>query len=75
MPADQLTNREIFQKLLDVVNANHKVQQETVTALSALKDRMDDLNKILQNKLWTLLLALIAALCAAVGIKLIFPTA
>jgi len=74
MPPNNITNRELFQKLLDVVSKNHDAQAATVQALQALNTEMGEIRKLLQNKLWTLLIVLIAALCAAVGIKLAFPT-
>lgn len=70
-----LTDREIFDKLLSVVEKNHEAQEATVQVLQGLKDEMDELRKLLQSKLWYLIFILIAALLAAVGIKLAFPTA
>ena len=69
-----LTDREIFDKLLSVVEKNHEAQEATVQVLQGLKDEMDELRKLLQSKLWYLIFILIAALLAAVGIKLAFPT-
>ena len=75
MPPNNITNRELFQKLLDVVEKSHIAQSSTVQVLQALKSELEECRKLLQSKLWTLLIVLIAALCAAVGIKLAFPAA
>jgi len=75
MPADQLTNRELFQKLIDVVEKNHDAQAATVKVLQAQSIEMAEMRKLLSNKLWMLLVTLIAALAGTVGIKLVFPAA
>ena len=89
---NNLTTRELFAKLLDVVESNHKAQQQTVEALkelsikltacetmlagklAAVSEKQQDLNGKLESRLWYVIILLIVALCAAVGIKLILPS-
>lgn len=69
----QITTRELFQKLLDVVEGNHKVQEAHTAALVMVHKQLIAIEDLLSSRMWTLLIVLIGALCAAVGIKLAFP--
>jgi len=69
----KLTNKDIFLKLLDVVEKNHESQKASAKAMESLATEMAHIRELLKSKLWWLVGALLIALLAAVGIKAAIP--
>jgi len=69
-----ISNRELFQKLMDVVEKNHEAQKATVEALKKIEEQLGTIRSLLESRMWVLLIVLVTALLAAVGIKLAWPT-
>ena len=75
-----ITNRELFQKLLSIVETNHKVQEAQAQATLVLESKITTLTvevkalrALLEAKFWQIITLLIIALAAVVGIKLLIP--
>lgn len=84
VPKNGLTNREIFQKLLDVVAKNHEVQKAASTAILAVREEIKALKEAIKalgethkeavdTKLWKVIYTLLGIILGLVGVKLAFP--
>ncbi len=75
--AGKLTNRDIFEQLVEVVKKNHEVQQgtaETLVNFQAILREIKEENmascKLLNKRIWTTIYLLIGSVLLLAGIKL-----
>lgn len=68
-----ISNRELFKELMDVVKASSDAGEKYVEVLKGMDGRLSRIEDLLVSHMWRIIIALIVALLAAVGIKLAIP--
>lgn len=67
---DGPTNRELFNKLMDVMDKQTAIQQQTAEAMTSLGEQVGTNTKTVNSKMWHLMFALITIAGFSIGLKL-----
>ncbi len=68
-----ITNRELFKELVEQQKLGTEARLKTVEVLKGMDSRLEIITDRLDSHMWRLLIILILALLAVVGIKLALP--
>ena len=70
MTRDTPTSRELFNKLMEVMDKQTEIQQQTASAMTKLGEQVEQNTKTIKSKFWYILLAALAISAWSIGLKL-----